>query len=141
MNGHYCSSGAKAATILFATALIAMTAAMVPPPAASDPRGPCLNVSGTVVCVEDPPGMNYSAALGQKCNNASGRYIFGRGADGQTLVCAGYPSSWNRGPMVFGVQYPGGACPFDGQSLMGRAAAQTPDGRPLICGEQGWVIN
>jgi len=87
--------------------------------------------------------MTYNAVHLGKCNNASGRYIFGRSADGQTLVCAGSPSLWNNaGLTLFGQKSVGGACPPDITSMgMGRAAAQTVDGRPLLCGQQGWYVN
>ncbi len=142
MNQNFSGRWPRAAAIVGGSAALVVTAAQLAPQAAGDPnaKGPCLNLPGAVVCVEDPPGMNYNAVPLQKCNSASGRYIFGRGPDGQNLVCAGYPAVWNRGPTLFGVQAPGGVCPFQ-LPMIGIAAAQTVDGRPLICGEQGWFIN
>lgn len=112
-------------------------------------KGPCLNVSGAVVCQEDPPGMHYDAIPGKGCSNAS-QYIFGRGPDGENLACSGYPPVWNSGPLLFGRKSPGGPCPYNGPGsdvfrMPGEpdvTAAQTSDGRPLICGRDGrWFLN
>jgi hypothetical protein len=88
----------------------------------------------------DVPGMNYHAALGAPCDNYQ-LFTFGRGRGGQAMMCRWVPNQW---PPVYtgfwmtsyplhGVQEPGAPCPGP------QAAAQTPDGRPLLClGAQGW---
>ena len=126
---------ASVPALLAAAMFLAPSAGSTPPT-----KGPCLNLSAAVVCVDDPPGMNYNAIPLQACTDASGRFIFGRGPDGQALVCAGYPSVWNPAPTLFGQQAVGGVCPYQLPGIA-VAAAQTVDGRPLICGQRGWFIN
>jgi hypothetical protein len=85
----------------------------------------------------DVPNMHYNAVLGAPCDNWT-RNIFGRAPNGQALACV---ASNGRGTWVLsaplrGVQVIGDPCP------PGDAAAQSPDGRGLICEyHQGWQPN
>lgn len=108
----------------------------------ADPANPtCEQVLGGTVCEQDPPGMQYTATYFQPCNSAQ-RYIFGRSSNGQNLVCSGGGPNgpiWGQAPPLFGVQAPGAACP---SWHPGGAAAQTSDGRALICQRGvGWTVN
>jgi hypothetical protein len=82
----------------------------------------------------DVPGMVYNAVVGGPCSNFNG-YIFGRGPDGQALACvafAGDSGQWVPSAPLRGVQRVGAPCAGDG-------AAQSQDGRPLVCVvNQGW---
>lgn len=81
----------------------------------------------------DVPRMQFNAVLGSPCGN-SGRYIFGRAANGQPLACVAFDGSgtWVLSAPLHGIQRVGDSCSGDG-------AAQTPDGRPLMCVYgQGW---
>jgi hypothetical protein len=88
----------------------------------------------------DVPGMNYEARLAAPCDSFE-IFTFGRGPGGEALQCHWIPNQWPPvttgfwviSPELHGVQNIGASCPSD------QAAAQAPDGRPLLClGEQGW---
>ena len=88
----------------------------------------------------DVPGMNYDASLGAPCNNTD-RFVFGRGPGGETLACRWIPNQWPPVDTGFwtaaypiqGVRQIGAPCPGP------QTAAQSPDGRPMLClGAQGW---
>ncbi|MBV9090853.1 MAG: hypothetical protein JO044_13295 [Mycobacteriaceae bacterium] len=88
----------------------------------------------------DVPGMNYDASLGAPCDNMD-QFVFGRGPMGEALACHWIPNQWppvDTGFWVvsyplYGVQQIGAPCPGP------QTAAQSPDGRPLLClGAQGW---
>jgi hypothetical protein len=88
----------------------------------------------------DVPGMNYDAHMAAPCDNFE-TFTFGRGPGGEPLQCHWIPNQWPpvttgfwvASPNLFGVQEIGAPCPAD------QAAAQAPDGRPLLClGDQGW---
>jgi hypothetical protein len=88
----------------------------------------------------DVPGMNYDAHLGAPCDNHD-RFTFGRGPGGEALQCDWIPNQWPpvytgfwvTSYELFGVQEIGAPCPKP------QAAAQHPDGRPMLClGAQGW---
>lgn len=89
----------------------------------------------------DVPGMNYEASLGAPCENYE-RFIFGRGPSGQAEACHFPPPNqfpaatvgyWVISYALYGVQQNGAPCPGS------QAAAQTPDGLPMLClGAQGW---
>jgi len=88
----------------------------------------------------DVPGMNYDAHLAGPCDNYQ-VFTYGRGPGGETLACHWIPNQW---PPIYtgfwvasyplaGVQEIGAPCPT------WKAAAQSPDGRPMVClGAQGW---
>lgn len=101
----------------------------------------CEKVAGGMVCEQDPPGMHYDAVYLRQCSS-NHRYIFGRGPNGENLVCSGGGPGgpvWGTAPTLFGVQQPGAACP---SWLPGGAAAQTLDGIALICQRGvGWTRN
>jgi hypothetical protein len=83
----------------------------------------------------DVPQMQYDAVLGAPCFNF-GRYIFGRSPNGQALACVEFDGqgTWVLSSPLRGVQEVGEECP---QGV--DAAAQTPDGRALMCVYgQGW---
>lgn len=89
----------------------------------------------------DVPGMIQNVELSTKCHSWE-RFIFGRGAGGQTYACHYIPNQWPPvdsgfwvwSPPLYGVQEIGAPCPAGRQ-----AAAQTPDGLPLECTEsRGW---
>lgn len=89
----------------------------------------------------DVPGLNYQASLGAPCDNWE-RFIFGRGPSGQAEACHFPPPNqfpaantgyWVISYPLYGVQQTGAPCPGS------QAAAQTPDGLPMLClGAQGW---
>ncbi len=80
---------------------------------------------------DDVPGMSYGAVLGASCN-ASDRFVYGRGSDGETLVCAP-GGTWAPSPPLVGVRLIATPCVGD------PGVAQAPDGIPLVCvGGQGW---
>jgi hypothetical protein len=88
----------------------------------------------------DVPGMNYDAHLSAPCTNME-LFTFGRGPGGEVLQCRWienqwppvYTGFWVATYELYGVQGIGSPCPKP------QAAAQAPDGRPLLClGAQGW---
>ena len=94
----------------------------------------------------DVPGMNYEAHLSAPCYRWD-RYIFGRGPGGEALAChfiqnLSYTGMdrppegtgfWVISPKLYGVQEVGSPCPGP------QAAAQSPDGLPMLCvGSRGW---
>ncbi|HEX2283713.1 MAG TPA: hypothetical protein VHI10_02610 [Mycobacterium sp.] len=88
----------------------------------------------------DVPGMAYDVNLSAPCHSWQ-IFTFGRGRGGQALQCRWIPNQWppvTTGFWVtsyelFGVQEIGAPCPKP------QAAAQHPDGRPMLClGAQGW---
>lgn len=88
----------------------------------------------------DVPGMNYDASLGAPCYSWD-RFVFGRGPMGEALACHWIPNQWPpvytgfwvASYPLYGVQQVGTPCPGP------QAAAQDPDGNPLLClGPQGW---
>jgi hypothetical protein len=94
----------------------------------------------------DVPGMSYDAYLSAPCYRWD-RFIFGRGVGGEALAChylvgmsyigmdrppegTGF---WVISPKLYGVQTVGSPCPGP------QAAAQSPDGLPMLClGDKGW---
>ncbi len=84
----------------------------------------------------DVPGMTYDVVVGTPCSNFQ-RDIFGRTASGQAAACVssyGQSGNWVASSPLRGVQEIGAPCP-PGQD----AAAQSPDGRGLMCVlNQGW---
>jgi hypothetical protein len=83
----------------------------------------------------DVPGMNYNAVLGDPCFSWE-RYIFGRAPNGEPLACV--TSDGDAGVWVASVPLAGGQ--EIGAPCTAGLAAQSPDGRPLICtGESGWL--
>lgn len=90
----------------------------------------------------DVPNMVYDVTLNQPCTNIS-RFVFGRGPAGEALQCHYIPNQyppvykpngyWIASYPLYGVQEIGSPCPDP------HAAAQAPDGRPLLClGAKGW---
>ncbi|WP_086152546.1 hypothetical protein [Mycobacterium tuberculosis] len=89
----------------------------------------------------DVPGMNYYASLGAPCSSWE-RFIFGRGPSGQAEACHFPPPNqfppaetgyWVISYPLYGVQQVGAPCPKP------QAAAQSPDGLPMLClGARGW---
>ena len=88
----------------------------------------------------DVPGMNYDASLTAPCYRWD-LFIFGRGPGGEALACHFIPNQfppvdtgfWVSSYPLYGVQQIGAPCPGP------QSAAQSPDGRPLLClGPQGW---
>lgn len=83
----------------------------------------------------DVPGMHYDAVRGASCDSWN-RYIFGRAPNGQALACVAFDGqgTWVLSAPLRGVQEIGAPCPSGVD-----AAAQSPDGRGLICVyNQGW---
>ncbi len=94
----------------------------------------------------DVPGITYGAHLSAPCYRWD-RFILGRGRGGEALAChfianlsyvpidrppegTGF---WVISPKLYGVQEVGSPCPGS------QAAAQSPDGLPMLClGAQGW---
>jgi hypothetical protein len=88
----------------------------------------------------DVPGMRYDAALAGPCDNYE-RFIFGRGRGGQPLMCHYIPNQWPPVYTGFWVA----SEPLHGEQQIGapcsvpEGAAQSPDGRPMVClGARGW---
>jgi hypothetical protein len=88
----------------------------------------------------DTPGMNYDASLGAPCDNYDVN-TFGRGPGGESLVCHYIPNQWPPVYTGFWVS----SYPIQGVKDIGspcggpKMAAQSPDGRPMVClGAQGW---
>lgn len=102
--------------------VVAALVLAVAPVSAADPAGG-----------QNVPNMDSNAVIGARCNNTD-RYIFGRAPNGQALACVAFDGSgtWVLSSPLHGVQQVGDACSGDG-------AAQTTDGRALICEYgQGW---
>jgi hypothetical protein len=91
----------------------------------------------------DVPGMNYDAALTAPCDNTE-TFTFGRGPGGEALQCRWVPNQWppvytgfwQISYPLYGVQAFGAPCPNPRGS-----AAQSPDGLPLVCTENGWQVD
>lgn len=88
----------------------------------------------------DVPGMAENVTLDQPCFSWE-RFIYGHGPNGQAMACHFIPNQWPPKDTGFwmisaplqGVQDIGAPCPGS------QAAAQSPDGLPLLCmGAQGW---
>jgi hypothetical protein len=121
---------------LFAAAAIASAAVCAAPVAAADNQ--YLDAPGHYD--GDVPGMSYDAHLTAPCTNLD-RFTFGRGPGGEALQCRWienqwppqYTGFWVATYQLYGVQEIGAPCPKP------QAAAQHPDGRPMLClGAQGW---
>src|SRR4029079_1589146 len=122
---------------LIAAAAIAGTAIGAAPVAAADNL---LYPDTAGRYASDVTGMNYEAHLTAPCTNLE-RFTFGRGPGGEVLQCRWianqwppiYTGFWVATYELFGVQS------AEPRSRKPQAAAQAPDGRPLLClGEQGW---
>jgi hypothetical protein len=122
--------------LLIATAIVGASIGAAPAAAGDEPSGRYPT---------DVPGMDYDASLTGPCSSWE-RYIFGRGPGGEALACHYIPNQW---PPVYwgfwvisyplyGVQEIGAPC----ENPRG-AAAQSPDGLPLVCkGSQGgWQVD
>lgn len=126
-----------------ACALIAAAAGTAPNAAGAPANPVCERVRTGMVCEADPPGVAYDAVLGQRCGGMFPYYLFGRGPSGG-LICAGAPAGrfgdgiWaSRTQVLFGVQLAGFGCP---SWVPGGAAAQTGNGRALLCEGDTWVV-
>ena len=96
--------------------------AAAPPPRVSAPA---------VVPFANVPGMATGASLGGPCTNFD-RFIFGTDTAGETLACVafgGIEGQWVSSAPLQGVQQIGAMCTNAG----GDSAAQTADGRALVC--------
>lgn len=114
---------------LAVAALTAGAALSLAPPAAAYPG--------------DVPGMVEGSGVrqGYACDNWE-RFTFGHGPNGQAMTCHFIPNQflgpgpggyWMVSYPLNGVQEIGSPCPGS------QAAAQSPDGLPLLCvGAQGW---
>jgi len=89
----------------------------------------------------DVPGIVYNVVADQRCDNVN-VFVFGRGSSGQAMMCHFIPNQWPPKPYgtwvtsypLYGVQDVGAPCPSP------QAAAQSPDGRPMLClGARGWT--
>ena len=84
------------------------------------------------------PGLVDGAIQGQPCYNYPA-YIFGQAKNGNQFACLAQGDGtgiWVRSIPVIGVRQIGGPC-SDADTL----AAQTPLGRPLVCGSGQWTPN
>lgn len=84
------------------------------------------------------PGLVDGAVAGQPCYNYP-LFIFGQGAGGEQYACMDQGTNttglWVRAVPVIGVRQIGTQCASEQQY-----AAQSPDGRPLVCDVRtGWV--
>lgn len=123
---------------LLGTAAIAAAAVGLAPAAGADPATDYADDPGRYP--SDVPGMSYDAALDAPCFNWE-RNVFGRGRGGEPLQCRWIPNQsrptttgfWVASYPLHGVQNIGAPCPGP------QAAAQAPDGRPMLClGGRGW---
>lgn len=123
--------------LTIAIAPVVMAVALAPS-AAADPSNDFRDVPGTYP--NDVPGMRYDAALAGPCDNYQ-LFIFGRGRGGEPLRCHWIPNQWPpvytgfwvASYPLYGEQQIGAPCPGP------KSAAQSPDGRPMVClGAQGW---
>jgi hypothetical protein len=124
--------------VLLAAAAMAGAAISTAPAAVADNDNMYFDQPGHYAT--DVPGMNYDAHLNAPCDNMD-FFTFGRGPGGEALQCRWienqwppvYTGFWVSTYELFGVKDIGSPCPKP------EAAAQAPDGRPLLClGEQGW---
>jgi hypothetical protein len=92
--------------------------------------------SAPIAAADDVPGIDDDAVLGAACDNWD-RYIFGRGPRGEPLACVAFggdEGEWVRSAPLVGVRPVGSPCGSDSSG-----AAQSPDGRGLVCViDQGW---
>jgi hypothetical protein len=125
---------------LLAAAAIAGAAIAVAPAALADEGSDNLYFDRPGRYATDVPGMSYDAHLAGPCDNHE-LFTFGRGPGGEALQCRWIPNQWppvttgfwQISYELFGVQEIGSPCPKP------QAAAQAPDGRPMLClGAQGW---
>lgn len=82
------------------------------------------------------PGLAQGAKQGQACSNYR-TFIFGVSQNGSFLACipdGNGGGNWVNSSPVVGVRQIGSSCD-PGASQ----AAQSPDGRGLVCGDSGWV--
>ena len=125
---------------VLAAAAIAGAAVCAAPLAFADPETDYPDTPGRYASYV--PGMNYDAHLTGPCFNLE-RFTFGRGPGGEVLQCRWIENQWPPIPTnqgfwqatyeLFGVQEVGSPCPKP------QAAAQSPDGRPMLClGTRGW---
>jgi hypothetical protein len=101
----------------------------------------CTAIGSAPAAMGDPnDNLYFDAHMAGPCDNFE-TFTFGRGPGGEPLQCHWIPNQWPpvttgfwvATPNLFGVQDIGTPCPAD------QAAAQAPDGRPLLClGDQGW---
>jgi hypothetical protein len=92
-----------------------------------------ISAADTPTGEQDVPNMQSNAVFGGPCDNTH-RYIFGRAPNGQALACVLFDGAgtWVLSSPLHGVQQIGDSCSGDG-------AAQSPDGRALMCmGGEGW---
>ncbi|WP_343599234.1 hypothetical protein [Mycobacterium sp.] len=90
----------------------------------------------------DVPGMNYDASQGAPCDNYA-QFIFGRGPNGHAEVChfivSQFPAAQSGDSVIsypwYGIQPVDAPCP-DPRG----AAAQSPDGYPMLCTGHGRQI-
>jgi hypothetical protein len=123
---------------LFAAAAIAGAVVALAPAAAAAPDTDYPDNPGHYST--DVPGMAYDVHRGEPCYSWD-RNVYGRGPGGEPLQCKYIPNQWPPVDTGFwtstyalhGVQDIGSPCPGP------QAAAQAPDGRPLLClGDRGW---
>ena len=87
------------------------------------------------------PGVVDGARLGQRCFNITA-YVFGRSREGASMLCLhlGGGSTdegvWVASEPVVGVREDGATC-----STTTEAAAQSPDGKPLVCSDRRWTVS
>jgi hypothetical protein len=103
---------------------------------------PAGNASGSPCDGADcVPNVTHTAVLNGPCTIGT-RYIFGLDASGNTLICTTSYSQggsvikgfWAQSLPLIGVRDPGTPC-------SGSGAAQSPDGSPMMCQNQGWVVH
>lgn len=124
---------------LLVSAAVAGAAIALAPGAAANPETDYHDRPGRYPT--DVPGMNYEAHLNAPCGSWE-RFVFGRGPGGEALQCKFIPNQtqapystgyWTTSYALHGVQEIGTPCPSP------QSAAQSPDGRPMLClGARGW---
>jgi hypothetical protein len=108
------------------------------PASASGSSSPSGSSCNSASCV---PNVTHTAVLNGPCTIGT-RYIFGLDASGNTWICTTSYSQggsvikgvWAQAPPLIGVRDPGSPC-------SGSGVAQSPDGSPMMCQNQGWVVH
>lgn len=118
---------------ILACAMLASTVAVAGADPTGTPRPPSPSEGGVNV-----PGMDFTAERGQSCN---GKPIFGRGPEGETLVCVfvddeNSKRQWVRSAPLIGVRTPGSSCSSEGNYV-----AMSPKREGMVCGTKNFDIN
>jgi hypothetical protein len=108
---------------------------------AGNAPGPSASARNSADCV---PNVDHNAVQGQPCHSWT-QYPFGLDANGNALICTSYSAgytdatgiqwkgAWSSAPPLIGMRDPGTPCSGSSE------AAQSPDGKPMICEGGAWT--